>query len=56
MAWKVAFVTEIDRNAYTIWKGKPLGRSQRWTDNTQMCLTERQGNELDSVNSELSQK
>ena len=56
MAWKVAFMTEIDRNAYTIWKGKPLGRSQRLTDNTKMCLMERQGSELDSVNSELSQK
>jgi hypothetical protein len=56
MAWKVAFMTEIDRNAYTTWKEKPLGRSQKLTDNTKMCLLERPGSELDSVNSEPSQK
>jgi hypothetical protein len=56
MAWKVSLMAEIDRNSYTIWKGKPLGRSYRLTDNTKMCLMESQGSELDSVNSELSQK
>jgi len=56
MAWKVAFITEIDRNAYTIQKGKHSGKSQKLTDNTKMSLMERKGSELDSVNSELSQK